>query len=115
MQVVKYKYNNGSEDRHVTDKEVMVLSEIGLDQIPTATEFVEYTSEKYGISQSGVWYTLHRLKEKGMLDFTEKGEEYRPLELTEGGKDVLRGGFGDRGNGSDNRHAARRLVQISAV
>ena len=115
MQVVKYKYSNGSENLHVSDKEVMMLSEIGLDQIPTATEFVEYVSEKYGISQSGVWYTLHRLKEKGMLDFTEKGEEYRPLELTEGGKDVLRGGFADSGRVSHGAHAARRLVQISAV
>ncbi len=115
MQVVKYKYNDGSENLHVSDKEVMVLSEIGLDQIPTATEFVEYISEKYGFSQSGVWYTLHRLKEKGMLDFTEKGEEYRPLELTEGGKNVLRGGFADKGSVSHSHHVARRLVQISAV
>lgn len=74
----------------INAKEAMLLAEIGLEQIPTATEFVCYFSGKYGTSQSGVWYTLKKLKAMGLVDFTEKGQENRPLSLTKGGLSLLR-------------------------
>jgi DNA-binding PadR family transcriptional regulator len=74
----------------ISPKEWAILSEIGLEEIPTATNFVEYLYEKEGWSQGGIWYTLKKLKKEGLLDFKEKGEEYKPLALTEGGVRVLR-------------------------
>lgn len=80
-----------NEQFRVTDKELALLYEIGLNLIPTATDFVDYVSRKYQVSQSGVWYTLKKLKKERVLDFTEKGEEPHPLGLTEKGLHVLRG------------------------
>lgn len=74
----------------VTDKELTMLYEIGLDLIPTATEFVENVAMKYQVSQSGVWYTLKKLKASGFVDFAEKGEEHRPLSLTDSGTKAIR-------------------------
>ncbi len=74
----------------VTDKELTILYEIGLDLIPTATELVESVSEKYEASQSGVWYTLKKLKAQGLVDFAEKGEIHRPLTLTDTGTRAIR-------------------------
>lgn len=74
----------------ITDKELTILYEIGLDLIPTATDLVESTSIKYGVSQSGVWYTLKKLKSEGLIDFAEKGEVQRPLSLTQTGTHVIR-------------------------
>lgn len=79
------------EQLRVTDKELALLYEIGLNMIPTATDFVDYVSRKYDVSQSGVWYTLKKLKKEKVLDFTEKGEEPHPLALTELGLHMLRG------------------------
>ncbi len=74
----------------VTDKELMLMYEIGLNLIPTATDFVDFISMKYEVSQSGIWYTLKKLKKEGIVDFTEKGEEPKPLSLTEMGMKVIR-------------------------
>ena len=74
----------------VTDKELTMLYEIGLDLIPTATEFVENVAYKYQVSQSGVWYTLKKLKNSGFVDFAEKGEGHRPLSLTDNGTKAIR-------------------------
>jgi DNA-binding MarR family transcriptional regulator len=74
----------------VTDKELTILYEIGLDLIPTATELVESVAEKYNASQSGVWYTLKKLKAEGLVNFAEKGEAHRPLTLTELGTKAIR-------------------------
>ncbi len=78
------------EQLRVTDKELTLLYEIGLNIIPTATDFVDLMSQKYQVSQSGVWYTLKKLKKEGIVDFTEKGEVPRPLGLTEFGMKVIR-------------------------
>lgn len=77
-------------DEKISERKLIVLSEIGLNLIPTATEFVEYMAQKYGASPSGFWYTLKRLKKEGKVDFTERGEEQRPLALTEMGMHVIR-------------------------
>ncbi len=71
-------------------KELLILSELGLDQVPSATSFVEFISGRYGMSASGVWYTLKKLKRKRVVDFMEKGEGYKPLSLTELGMGVFR-------------------------
>src|SRR5271154_5050162 len=72
----------------VTEKELMLMYEIGLNLIPTATDFVDYVSSKYEVSQSGIWYTLKKLKKESIVDFTEKGEEPKPLGLTDFGMKV---------------------------
>lgn len=83
--------NIGNVDKlRVTDKELTLLYEIGLNIIPTATDFVDFVSSKYQASQSGVWYTLKKLKKERLVDFTEKGEQARPLGLTEMGMRVIR-------------------------
>jgi predicted MarR family transcription regulator len=78
------------EQIRVTDKELSMLYEIGLNLIPTATDFVDIISTKYEVSHSGVWYTLKKLKKEKLVDFTEKGEEAKPLGLTELGMKVIR-------------------------
>lgn len=74
----------------LSDKEVRILAEIGLDEIATATSFVEYVCMRLGISRSGAWYCLKKLKKQGVVEFTEKGEEYRPLRMTEKGLGAFR-------------------------
>ncbi len=64
--------------------------EIGFDEIATATSFIDYISAKYGVSKSGAWYCLKKLKKAGIVEFTESGEEYRPLGLTAKGVDLFR-------------------------
>lgn len=79
----------------------MIISEIGLEDVPTATSFVEYMSQRHGISQSGIWYTLKRLKEKGILDFAERGrgEAGKPLSLTKEGTETARRAFTELARG----------------
>jgi hypothetical protein len=76
---------NAPVEISVSEKEFVLISEIGLDQIPTATSFVEFIASNYGASPSGIWYTLKILKKKGLIDFMEKGEGYKPLSLTNKG------------------------------
>lgn len=90
MQVERLKYNSTLEVSF-SDKEVLLLAEIGLDEIATATSFVEYVCDKYGISKSGAWYCLKKLKKEGVVEFTEKGEAYKPLSMTKQGVEVFRG------------------------
>ncbi len=85
MQVAKLvvrSAQDGESRQRFNDKELLILSELGLDQVPSATSFVEFVSEKYSLSASGVWYTLKKLKRKRVVDFMEKGEGYKPLSLT---------------------------------
>ncbi len=101
--------NVGNFDQlRVTDKELMLLYEIGLNLIPTATDFVDHIASKYEVSQSGVWYTLKKLKKEGIVDFTEKGEEPKPLGLTEFGMKVIRSRITD----VENRHYHNVAVQV---
>ena len=93
MQVAKIVVRSAQEDQRqqrFNDKELLILSELGLDQVPSATSFVEFVAPKYGLSMSGVWYTLKKLKRKRVVDFTEKGEGNKPLALTDIGLGVFR-------------------------
>lgn len=67
----------------LSEREQLVLVEIGSDSIDSASSFVGYISESYGISKSSVWYLLNRLKEKSVLDFASKDEMGKPLKLTD--------------------------------
>ena len=93
MQVAKLLVRSALEAQQelcFNDKELLVLSEIGLNQVPSATSFVEYVAGEYGLSPSGIWYTLKKLKQKRVVDFTEKGEGLKPLALTELGVRIFR-------------------------
>ena len=93
MQVAKIIVRDAQEGQscpRFNSKEMMILSELGLDQVPSATSFVEFVSGRHGMSASGVWYTLKKLKKKRVVDFMEKGEGYKPLSLTEFGLSAFR-------------------------
>ncbi len=79
----------GRPDMQVQEKQRLILLELGYDEV-TATQFVEYISEKYSLSKSGIWYLLKKMKREGLVDFPEKGEQSRPLSLTKGGAIALR-------------------------
>lgn len=76
-------------DSMLTRREQLVMLEIGLDSIGSASSFVDYMGDSYGISKSSVWYILKRLKERNLLGFATKDEPGRALELTRGGKERL--------------------------
>ncbi|MEM3791292.1 MAG: hypothetical protein QXL16_01005 [Candidatus Micrarchaeaceae archaeon] len=84
------KYLTRERFFEIREKDMWVIAEIGLTEIPSATEFVSYFSYKYNISESGCWYILKKLKKKGIIEFTEKGERYVPLKLTKDGIFLLR-------------------------
>ena len=100
------------EQLRVTDKELRLLYEIGLNIVPTATDFVDFVSAKYNLSKSGVWYTLKKLKKEKLVDFTEKGEEARPLGLTELGMKVIRSKVIDVHNRQYHRVAITTPLQV---
>ncbi len=102
MQVVN-RDREGFLKKTVSRKELLLMYEIGLDQIPTATDFVCYASDRFGMSQSGIWYTLKKLKRSGVVDFMEKGEKERPLTLTEEGVGILRNALTTEGGEGRNR------------
>ena len=66
-------------------REQLILAEVGVDRIDSASSFVDYLCESYGFSKSSVWYNLKSLKKKGVLDFATKDEQGKPLALTEEG------------------------------
>ncbi|MCW6159889.1 MAG: hypothetical protein LVQ95_02255 [Candidatus Micrarchaeales archaeon] len=69
----------------LSQRERLIVMEIGLDSIDSASSFVGYMSESYGFSKSSVWYNLNRLKEKNVLDFATKDEPGKLLALTKVG------------------------------
>jgi len=74
----------------LSEKEYIIIMEIGYGQIKSASAFVEYIFGEYGFSRSTVWYNLKKLKKKGLLSFSEKGEDQKPLELTRTGISFMR-------------------------
>ena len=86
MESTTTRYAAGSR---LTRREQLVIVEIGLDSIASASSFVEYMSDSYGFSKSSVWYILNRLKDKGIVDFATKGEPGKALGLTRPGREEL--------------------------
>lgn len=71
-------------------REQLLMLEIGKDTIDSASAFVKYISDEYGLSSSSVWYNLNNLKEMRLLDFANKEEIRRkPLSLTLSGIETL--------------------------
>ena len=75
----------------LTEREQLLMLEIGTDSIDSASSFVNYISEMYGFSKSSVWYTLNKLKERGLADFASKEEPGKGLSLTQSGMAEMRG------------------------
>ena len=71
-------------------REQLLVLEVERDEIDSASAFVDYISDEYGISKSSVWYNLNCLKEKGVLDFADKQHMGEPLRLTKHGLEQLR-------------------------
>ncbi|MCL5679795.1 MAG: hypothetical protein M1465_00415 [Candidatus Marsarchaeota archaeon] len=92
----------------LTEREQLVILEIGLDSIDSASSFVGYISDTYNISKSSVWYLLNRLKEKELLDFASKDEHGKPLKLTGVGAEV----FGHVDNGKKELMARYESVSL---
>jgi hypothetical protein len=72
-------------------REQLLVLEIEHDVIDSASSFVDYISDEYGISKSSVWYNLNCLKEKGVVDFADKQHQGEPLMLTKDGVKQLSG------------------------
>ncbi len=70
-------------------REQLIMLEIGVDSISSASSFVEYMEESYSISKSSLWYTLKRLKERNLIDFATKDEPGKSLVLTQQGRNCL--------------------------
>ena len=75
----------------ISEREHLIIREIGFDRIDSASSFVDYVSEIYGIAKSTAWYSLKKLKSVGIVYFAGKGEGVEPgLFLTIKGKNALR-------------------------
>jgi hypothetical protein len=79
-----------SKKLKLSKREQLLLLEIGRDRIDTASCFVDYIKENYGISKSSVWYCLNMLKEYGIAQFANKIEQGKPLCLTKQGLSILK-------------------------
>jgi len=84
------RYNDALDAFRISDKAATLIMEIGFGEMATATSFIDYISMKYGVSKSGAWYCLKKLKRAGIVEFTEKGEPYVPLSLTAKGVGLFR-------------------------
>ncbi len=89
MHTIYPEYSKKLEDPARDEKAYVILSEIGYEHMASATSFVLYIHDKYGISESTVWYTLKKLKRQGLLEFGSRGEG-KPLELTRAGISAFR-------------------------
>lgn len=73
----------------LTRREQLIMLEIGNDRIDSASSFVDYMNENYGFSKSSMWYCLNRMREHGIAQFANKGEQGMPLYLTDSGLSEL--------------------------
>jgi hypothetical protein len=73
----------------LSQREQLIILEVDRDVIDSASSFVDYISDEYGISKSSVWYNLNCLKEKGVIDFADKQHQGKPLMLTRNGAGQL--------------------------
>ena len=72
-----------------SERERLIILEIGRDRIDSASSFVEYIASEYSISRSSVWYSLNSLKEKGIVHCADRFSMGEPLILTGIGLTVL--------------------------
>lgn len=79
--MVQAYYTREYSEQKLTQRELLVLAEIGQDVIDSASSFVSYMSESYGLSKSSVWYNLNKLRELDYIEF----EPGKTLRLTPGG------------------------------
>jgi DNA-binding PadR family transcriptional regulator len=73
----------------LSERERLLLLEVGRDEIYSASMFVDYFSEEYSMAKSTVWYNLHKLKAKEILDFASKEEVGKSMKLTKKGLSEL--------------------------
>jgi hypothetical protein len=73
----------------LSQREQLIILEVDRDVIDSASSFVDYISDEYGISKSSVWYNLNCLKDKGVIDFADKLHQGKPLMLTKNGTGQL--------------------------
>lgn len=90
MRALYPEYKRNFEEALRDEKALVVLGEIGYEHMTSATSFVLYIHEKYGVSESTIWYTLKKLKKLGLLEFGSRGEG-KALELTKEGIGAFRG------------------------
>ncbi|MEM4064377.1 MAG: hypothetical protein QXR16_02835 [Candidatus Micrarchaeaceae archaeon] len=76
--------------KRISERERLIIAEIGRDRIDTASSFVDYMNDFYGIPKSSVWYLLNSMKKRGLVDFASKDELGKGLYLTESGLAYLR-------------------------
>lgn len=88
--------HRGQRQPELSQREMLLVVEIGKDEIDTASCFVNYISEEYGLSKSSIWYNLKALKDHKVLDFATKDEVGKPLKLTREGLGLLDGLERDR-------------------
>lgn len=77
------------DKQRLSKREQLLMLEIGIDNIDTASSFVNYVNEEYGFSKSSVWYNLNRLKDLGLVEFANREEIGKPLSLTRLGRNQL--------------------------
>jgi Mn-dependent DtxR family transcriptional regulator len=77
------------EREQLSRREQLVIIEIEQDMIDTASGFVDYICQSYGISKSSVWYILNRLKGRGLVEFADREHIGEPLRLTKDGIQAL--------------------------
>jgi biotin operon repressor len=70
-------------------REQLLVLEMDRDVIDSASSFVDYISDEYGISKSSVWYNLNCLKEKGVVSFADRLHQGEPLMLSKKGVEQL--------------------------
>ncbi len=74
----------------LSEKELLAIAEMGTDKIDSASSFVSYISEMYGLPKSSMWYNLKRLKKCNLVDFATKDEKGKSLHLTEDGINIYK-------------------------
>ncbi len=84
------QYRADAKKMRLSEREQLFIIEIGGDTIDSASSFVSYIKDIYGIAKSSSWYCLNHLKGLGLLHFASKSEKGAiGLSLTIEGKDLL--------------------------
>ncbi len=100
------EYRVDTKKIRLSEREQLFILEIGSDVIDSASRFVNYIDEIYGIAKSSSWYCLKKMKELSLLHFDSKVEHMSDgLFLTNRGKDILHSLIRTvRSNGKEENH-----------